>query len=147
MPHSLARRLGAATVLALLAGVAGALPAAAQARCAAPDDVGWRSCLTVSHRAADDAPDLTLTKARPRLVERFARCPAQRVARRVVVRTGDGERLGAATVRSRCADGVVRWVAVVELDVSVREGAVVRSFWSGVDDSEASAPRVKVEPR
>ena len=114
-----------------------------QTRCHAPDELGWRSCLTVSHRAIDGATDLELTRARPRLVERFEHCPAQRLERRVVIRTGD-QRLGATTVRSRCARGVARWEALVELDATVKQGAVVRSFWSGVADDESSAPRVRV---
>ncbi len=145
MSHFLVRRVGGATVLALIAGVAAASPAAAQARCEAPDNPGWRSCLTVSHRAVDGGPQLLLTKARPRLVERLDHCPAQRIARRAVVRTSGGKRLGAATVRSRCSNGVARWVAVVELNTSAREGTVIRSFWSGIDDSETTAPRVKLE--
>lgn len=146
MSHSPARRLGGATVLALIAGVVSASPAAAQARCDAPEKPGWRSCLTVSHRAIEGSHDLDVTKARPRLVERFEHCPAQRVARRVVIRTGD-KRLGATTVRSRCSDGVARWAVLVELEVTVKDGTVIRSFWSGVEDTDADAPRVRLKAR
>lgn len=137
-------RLGGVAALTILAGLVTASPASAQTACQAPKEPGWRSCLTVSHRAVEDAPDLLLTKARPRLVERLANCPAKRVSRRVVVRTSDGERLGAGTVESRCLRGVARWDALVELDVTVPRGTVIRSYWSGVADGERTAPRVKL---
>jgi hypothetical protein len=136
--------IGRATFVALLALAATASPASAQARCTAPDQPGWRSCLTVSHRAIDGGPEVRVTTARPRLVERYEDgCPEGANRRRVVVRTGDGAQLGAAGVRSRCRRGVARWNARLQLDVDLPAGTVVRSFWSGVRDDD-SAPRVRL---
>lgn len=135
---------GRALLAALLVTAATASPASAQARCTAPDEPGWHSCLTVSHRAIEGSSDVRLTTARPRLVERYADgCAAAADRRRVVVRTGDGDRLGAVTVGSRCRRGVARWSAHLQLDVDVPEGTVVRSYWSGIRDGD-SAPRVRL---
>jgi hypothetical protein len=136
--------IGRATLVALLAAAATAAPASAQTPCAAPDEPGWRSCLTASHRAIADSSNVRLTTARPRLVERSAEgCPDGAHRRRVVVRTGAGERLGAASVRGRCRRGVTRWNARLQLDVDLPEGTLVRSFWSGVQDAQ-TAPRVRL---
>jgi hypothetical protein len=139
--------IGRATVAALLAAAATASPAAAQARCTAPEETGWHSCLSALHHASADGTAVHLTSARPRLVARYADgCPEGADRRTVVVRTGDGERLGRTTVRSRCRRGVARWSAFLQLDVEVPSGTVVRSFWSGIRDSD-SAPRVRLRAR
>jgi hypothetical protein len=136
--------IGRATLVALLAAAATASPASAQAPCTAPDEPGWHSCLTVSHRAIDGSPAVRVTTARPRLVARYADgCRRGAKRRRVVVRTGAGERLGAARVTRRCRRGVARWTARLQLDVDLPAGSVVRSFWSGIRD-DASAPRVRL---
>jgi hypothetical protein len=135
---------GRAFLVALLATAATASPASAQAPCATPKKPGWLSCLTISHRAIEDSTAVRVTTARPRLVQRYADGCADRAdRRRVVVRTGDGERLGAVTVRSRCRRGVARWNARLELNVELPEGTVVRSYWSGLRDADV-APRVKL---
>jgi hypothetical protein len=137
------RRTTGAAILAVLAGAASASPAAAQARCTAPDEPGWHSCLTTAHRAIDGGPAIRLTMARPRLVMRVERCPERNERRRVVVRTDDGERLAHAGVRSRCRRGVARWSVDLRLDVDLTEGAVVLSYWSGIPDS-STAPGVEL---
>jgi hypothetical protein len=135
---------GRAALLALLALAATASPASAQAPCAAPEEPGWRSCLTVSHRAIQGSSDVHVTTARPRLIQRYADgCSVAATHRRVVVRTGEGERLGAVTVRGRCRRGVARWNARLKLDVDLPAGTVVRSFWNGIRD-DGSAPRVRL---
>ncbi|HEX5781094.1 MAG TPA: hypothetical protein VFX80_04200 [Solirubrobacteraceae bacterium] len=136
--------IGRAFLVALLATAATASPASAQAPCTAPDEPGWRSCLTVSHRAIQGSSDVHVTAARPRLIQRYADgCAVAADRRRVVVRTGAGARLGALTVRSRCRRGVARWNARLQLDVDLPAGTVVRSLWSGIADA-ASAPRVRL---
>jgi hypothetical protein len=144
MSHCFGRRVAGATVLAILACVAVASPAPAQSRCKAPDDPGWHSCLSVSHQAIDGGPVVRVTKARPRLVYRYDRCPAREAKRTVVVRTDGGRLLGKATVRSTCEKGVARWVGVVVVDRDLEEGTVVRSRWSGIPDSGDTAPSVKL---
>jgi hypothetical protein len=132
-------------LIALLAAAAYASPAAAQSRCAAPDRAdAWRSCLTASHRLADDGAAVHLTKARPRLVIRYADgCPKGADRRTVVLRTGDGDRLGRATARSRCRRDVARWHATLRLELDLPAGTVVRSLWSGIADG-ARAPKVRL---
>lgn len=145
MHPSIGRRLSGATLVALLAGAASASGAAAQARCTAPAQPGWHSCLSASHRAIDAGPEIRLTKVRPRLVIRYEDgCPGGADRRTVVIRTDDGTRLGRTTVRSRCRRGVARWIVNLRLDVDLMEGTVVRSFWSGIADNE-SAPSVKLK--
>lgn len=140
------RRLGGTVTLALLAGAASASPAAAQSRCTAPEKVGtWHSCLTTAHRAIDDGPELRLTKARPRLVVRYDRCPARNERRTVVIRTGEGRRLARERVRGTCRRGVARWILNVALDVDLTDGTVIRSYWSGIADSGDRAPEVELE--
>lgn len=130
-------------VLALLAAAVYASPATAQSRCAAPAEPGaWRSCLTASHRADDG--QVHLTSARPRLVIRYGDgCPKGADRRTVVIRTTDGERLGRATLRSRCRRGVARWGTTLMLERDLPAGTVVRSLWSRIPDG-ASGPRVKL---
>lgn len=142
-----ARRLLGTAALALLVGAASASPAAAKSSCAAPAEPGWHSCLTTAHRAIDGGPEVKLTKARPRLVVRYAACPANRQRRTVVIRTDDGERLGRTTARSRCRNGVARWSVNLKLDVDLIEGTVVRSRWSGIPDAGDAAPGVELEAR
>ena len=145
MHRSIGRRLAGATLAALLAGAASASPAAAQARCTAPDEPGWHSCLTASYRAVDGGPTIRVTKIRPRLVMRYANgCPEGADRRTVAIRSDDGERLVRARVNSRCRRGVARWITNLTLDVDLQEGTVVRSFWSGIADNE-SAPGVKLK--
>ena len=132
-----------ATLVALVAGAALPSAAAAQARCTAPDEPGWRSCLTTVHKSADEG--VRLTKVRPRLVIRSEQaCPKGADRRTVVIRTGGGTRLGQATVRSSCRRGVARWTASLRLDVDLPEGTVVRSFWGRIADRE-SAPAVELD--
>jgi hypothetical protein len=130
--------LAGATFAALLA----ASPASAQSRCTAPDEPGWHSCLTASHRATGER--ILLTKVRPRLVIRYEdACPKGADRRTVVVRTEDGTRLGRTTVRSRCKRGVARYDATLRLDVELEHGTVVRSNWSGIADAR-TAPGVEL---
>ena len=144
MHPSIGRRLAGATLVALLAGAASTSPAAAQARCTAPDEPGWHSCLTASHRLAEDGAAIHLTKVRPRLVVRYEDgCPDGADRRTVAIRTADGRRLGRTTVRSRCRRGVARYDTTVRLDLDLAEGTVLRSFWSGIPD-DATAPKVKL---
>jgi hypothetical protein len=138
------RRLVGMAALALLAGATFASPATARSRCAAPEENGWRSCLSTSHRTIDDGPEIRLVEARPRLVVRADRCPARTARRTVVVRTGDGRRLGRETVRGTCKRGVARWIVDLELAVDLTDGTVVRSFWSGIADSGDGAPKVEL---
>jgi len=147
MDPTLTRRLAGAAGLTLLVGAAAVSPAAAQSPCRAPEEPGWHSCLTVSHRAIDGGPEVRLTKARPRLVVRSAACPARRVRRTVVIRTDDGERLARASTRSRCRRGVARWRVNLRLEVDLMEGTVVRSYWSGIADSGNAAPAVELKAR
>jgi hypothetical protein len=137
--------IGRSTLVALLAGAAFASPAAAQARCTAPDEPGWHSCLTASHRTTADPAQVRLTKVRPRLVVRYEDgCPKGADRRTVAIRTDDGERLVRARVNSRCRRGVARYDATLRLDVDLPEGTVLRSFWSGIPD-DRSAPSVKLK--
>jgi len=145
MPHCFGRRVAGATVLAILACVAAASSASAQSRCAAPEKPGWHSCLSVAHQAIDGGPTIRVTKARPRLVYRYDRCPARDARRTVVVSTDDGRRLGKAVVRGTCEKGVARWVAAILVDRDLHEGTVVRSRWSGVPDAGKTAPSVKLK--
>jgi hypothetical protein len=135
--------IGRATLVALLAAAATATPAAAQSRCTAPDEPGsWHSCLTASHHATGNATEIHLTKARARLAIRYEDgCPKGADRRTVVLRTGDGERLARATVRSRCRRGVARWDARLDIGLDLPKGTVVRSLWSGIADG-ASAPKL-----
>ena len=141
------RRLAGTAALALLVGATFASPAAGQSRCAAPTENTWRSCLSTAHRTIDNGPELRLTKARPRLVIRYDRCPARHARRTVVVRTDDGRRLGRESVRSTCKRGVARWIVNLDLDVDLRDGTVVRSYWSGIADSGDVAPSVELKAR
>jgi hypothetical protein len=135
------RTIGLAGVTLTLALAAS--PAAAQTRCTAPDEPGWHSCLTASHRLAEDGGAIHLTKVRPRLVVRYEEaCPDGADRRTVVIRTG-GEQLVRARVNSRCKRGVARYDVTLRLDVELPEGTVVRSFWSGIPDG-ATAPKVKL---
>jgi len=139
------RRLAGTAALALLAGVLPASPAAAESRCTAPKTVAWHSCLSTAHRAIDDGPELRLTKARPRLVVRYDRCPARIERRTVVLRTDDGLRVARERVRARCTRGIVRFTLNLRLSVDLTDGTVVRSRWSRVPDSGDVAPRVALE--
>jgi hypothetical protein len=118
-------------------------PAAAQSRCTAPDEPGWHSCLTASHRLAEDGTAIQLTKVRPRLVVRYEDACPKRADRRTVAIRSDGEQLARARVTSRCKRGVARYDVTLRLDVELPEGTVVRSFWSGISDG-ATAPKVKL---
>ena len=145
MHPSIGRRLAGTPLAALLVAAASASPAAAQARCTAPAKPGWHSCLTASHRAADDGSEIRLTKVRPRLVVRYEDgCPEGADRRTVAIRTSEGERLVRARVNSRCRRGVARWTTNLKLDIDLEQGTVVRSFWSGIADNE-SAPGVKLK--
>ena len=137
------RRLVGMAALALLAGATLAAPAQAQSRCKAPEENGWRSCLSTSHRTIGDGPELRLLKARPKLVVRADRCPARRVRRTVVVRT-DTLRLARKTVRGTCKRGVSRWSAAITLNVDLTDGTVVHSRWSGIADLGGGAPEVEL---
>jgi hypothetical protein len=139
------RRLAGTAALALLAGAASASPAAAQARCTAPAKPGWHSCLTTAHRAIDGGPELRLTKARPRLVVRYDRCPAGGERRTVTIRVNGGRRLARERVRSTCRRGVARWIVNLNLNVDLTDGTIVRSHWSGIPDSGDVAPSVKLK--
>jgi hypothetical protein len=135
--------IGRLTLVALLAGAAFASPAAAQARCTAPDTPGWHSCLTASHRLIG-GEQVHLTKVRARLVVRYREgCPQGRDLRTVVIRTGDGDRLGRTTDRSRCRRGVARYDTTLRLERELPAGTVVRSFWTGIADTR-TAPRVEL---
>lgn len=115
--------------------------AEAQARCTAPDEPGWHSCLTASHRTTADPARIRVTKVRPRLVVRYEDgCPKGPDRRTVAIRTGDGERLGRTSVRSRCRRGVARYDATLRFDMDVAEGTVLRSFWSGIPDDRSAPP-------
>jgi hypothetical protein len=128
---------------ALAATAVAASPASAQTRCTAPEEPGWHSCLAASHRTIGE--QIVLTKARPRLVIRYADgCPKGTDRRSVVVRTDDGDRLSRTTVRSRCKRGVARYDATLRFDIEVEEGTVVRAFWSGIRD-DRTAPGVEIE--
>jgi hypothetical protein len=141
---SMRRSVGMAA-LVLLVGATFASPAAGQSqRCQAPEKNGWHSCLTTSHRTIDDGPEVRLVEARPRLVMRADRCPERAERRSVVIRTGDGDRLGRETVRGTCKRGVTRWVVDLTLNVDLPGGTVVRSRWSGIADSGDGAPKVKL---
>jgi hypothetical protein len=144
MDSTLMRRLAGTAGLTLLVGAAASSPAAAQPRCAAPAE-GWHSCLSTAHRAIDGGPKVRLTKARPRLVVRYDACPAQRLRRTVVIRTDGGKRLGRASARSRCHNGVARWVVNLRLEADLMDGTVVRSYWSGIADSGDRAPAVELK--
>jgi hypothetical protein len=134
------RTIGLAGVTLFVALAAS--PAAAQSRCTAPDEPGWHSCLSASHRTSDQL--VLLTKIRPRLVIRYDdTCPKGADRRRVTIRTNDGTRLGRTTVRSRCKRGVARYDTTLRLDVEVDEGTVVRAFWNGIADAR-TAPRVEL---
>jgi hypothetical protein len=131
--------LAGVTLAALLA----ASPAAAQKRCNAPDEPGWRSCLAASHRTTDEQP--TLIKVRPRLVVRHEDgCPEGPERRTVGIRTDDGDLLVRARVTSRCRRGVARFDTTLMLDVELEQSTVVRSYWSGIPD-EDSAPGVELK--
>jgi hypothetical protein len=139
--------IGRALLVALLATAATASPAAAQARCSAPAKPGWHSCLSASHRAIDDGPMVRLTKLQPRLVMRLEDgCPGRAARRTVVIRTGGGDRIARARVDGTCRRGVARWHLDLDLEVDLRAGTVVRSFWSGIADNR-KAPRVKLNAR
>jgi hypothetical protein len=118
-------------------------PAAAQSRCTAPDEPGWHSCLTASHRLAEDGTAIQLTKVRPRLVVRYEDACPKRPDRRTVAIRSDGEQLARARVNSRCKRGVARYDVTLRLDLELPEGTVVRSLWSGISDG-ATAPKVKL---
>jgi hypothetical protein len=136
--------IGRALLVALLATAATASPAAAQARCTAPADPGWHSCLTASHRAIDDGEFIRLTKLQPRLVMRLADgCPPSAERRTVIIRTAGGDRLARARVDSTCRRGVARWNIKLDVEAELRAGTVVRSYWSGIADNR-KAPRVKL---
>jgi hypothetical protein len=140
------RRLAGTAALALLVGATFASPAAGQSRCTAPAKAGaWHSCLSTSHRAIDGGPEVRLVQARPRLVERYERCRARTARRSVVIRTGDGDRLGRESVRGRCKRGVTRWIVNLRLNVDLQDGDVVRSYWSGIADSGDGAPKVELK--
>lgn len=147
MDSTLTRRLAGAAALTLLVGAAGASPAAAQTHCKAPTEPGWRSCLSTAHRAIDGGPLVRLTKARPRLVVRDDHCPAHRVRRTVVIRTEDGRRLARAGTRSVCRRGVARWIVNLKLEVDLMDGTVIRSYWSGIDDSGDGGPAVELKAK
>jgi hypothetical protein len=135
------RTIGLAGVTLTLALAAS--PAAAQTRCTAPDEPGWHSCLTASHRLAEDGGAIHLTKVRPRLVVRYEEeCPDGADRRTVAIRVR-GEQLVRARVDSRCKRGVARYDVTLRLDLELPEGTVVRSFWSGIPDG-ARAPKVKL---
>jgi hypothetical protein len=139
--------IGRLTLVALLAGAAFASPAAGQARCSAPAKPGWHSCLTASHRASDDERMIRLTKVQPRLVMRYEDgCPSGADRRTVVIRTAGGDRIARARMASTCRRGIARWSLDLELEVDLRAGTVVRSFWSGIPDNR-KAPRVKLNAR
>jgi hypothetical protein len=139
--------IGRLTLVALLAGATFASPAAGQARCTAPAKPGWHSCLTASHRAGDDERMIRLTKLQPRLAMRYADgCPSGADRRTVVIRTGGGDRIARARMASTCRRGVARWSLDLDLEVDLRAGTVVRSFWSGIPDNR-KAPRVKLNAR
>jgi hypothetical protein len=132
--------LAGVTVAALVT----ASPAAAQARCPAPEKPGWRSCLTASHRTTDGGQTIHLTKVRPRLVARYQDgCPTGADRRTVAIRA-DGELLVRARVNSRCRRGVARYDVTLRLDLDLPEGTVVRSNWSGIPDG-ATAPSVELK--
>jgi hypothetical protein len=139
------RRLAGTAALALLVGAASASPAAAQSRCTAPAEPGWHSCLSTAHRTIDDGPELRLTKARPRLVVRYDRCPARSERRTVTIRIDGGRRLARERVRSVCRRGVARWILNLDLNVDLTDGTVVRSYWSGIPDSGDAAPAVELK--
>src|SRR5688500_11007861 len=142
MTPSIGRRVAGASVVAMLAAAASASPAAAQARCAAPADPGWHSCLTASPRAIADGRMIRLTKLRPRLGMRLEDgCPSGGDGRTVVARTAGADRIARARVDSTCRRGIARWNITLDLDVELRAGSVVRSFWSGIADNQ-KAPRV-----
>jgi hypothetical protein len=138
------RRVVRTAALALLVGAASASPAAAQPPCTAPAEPGWHSCLTTAHRTIGDGPELRLTKARPRLVVRGDRCPARAERRTVTIRVDGGRRLARERVRGTCRRGVARWIVDLTLDVDLRDGTVVRSYWSGIRDADG-APSVKLK--
>ncbi len=74
---------------------------------------------------------LRLTTVRPRLVVRYADgCPEGADRRTVAIRTADGERLVRARINSRCRRGVARYDVNLRLDLELRAGTVLRSFWS-----------------
>ena len=139
------RRLAGTAALALLAGALSGSPAAAQSRCTAPKEVGWHSCLSTAHRAIDDGPELRLTRARPRLVVRYDRCPARTEHRTVVLRTDGGRRIARERVSARCRRGIARFTLNQRLSVDLTDGTVVRSRWSGVPDSGDVAPSVELD--
>ena len=142
MHRILGRRLAGAILMAALAGAASASPAAAKSRCTAPDEPGWHSCLSASHRTTEG--DLIhLRTVRPRLVVRYEdACPRGADGRTVAIRI-DGEGLVRARVNGRCKRGVARYDATLRLDLDLPKGTVVRSFWSGIADN-GSAPRVEL---
>jgi hypothetical protein len=135
------RTIGLAGVTLTLALAAS--PAAAQTRCTAPDAPGWHSCLTASHRLAEDGTAIHLTKVRPRLVVRYEDGCPEGVDRRTVAIRISGEQLSRARVNSSCKRGVARYDTTLRLDVDLPEGTVVRSFWSGIADG-AKAPKVEL---
>ena len=129
--------LAGVTVAALLA----ASPAAAQKRCNAPENPGWRSCLAASHRIIDG--QAMLAKVRPQLVVRYEDgCPKGADRRTVSIRA-EGELLVRARVRSECRRGVARYSVALRLDLELEQGTVMRSFWSRIPD-ERSAPSVEL---
>jgi len=127
-------------------GVVGAIAApgaAAAPRCAPPSTLTWHSCLNAAHRAVLQTPNVRLTRATAVLVQRVSACTQDVASRRVVIRTKDGHRVARQRVDGTCAHGVARWKATVRPNTDFKRGTVIRSFWSGIPDSD-SAPSVKL---
>jgi hypothetical protein len=133
------------TVLAAAGIVAavGAAPASAAPGCSVPDRPAWHSCLSAGHRAVLGTDNVQLTRATPVLVMRLTACPDTLIRRRVVLRTGDGERLARKRVTGHCRKGVARWRTNLRPDVELPVGTVLQSFWSRLPD-ESRAPKVKL---
>jgi hypothetical protein len=132
-------------IFLLAAGIAvSAAPAAsAKTKCPAPGAPSWHSCLSARHVALADG-NVLLRRATPALTIRLAQaCPAHMAKRTVVLRTKKGKRLAREKVRGSCTGNVARFRVNIRPNLEVKPGTVIRSYWSGIDDSDF-APKVTI---
>jgi hypothetical protein len=138
------RRRLAVLAAAGTVGLAVVPAASAAPRCAAPTSSTWHSCLTAGHRAIEGTNRVLLTRATPVLVVRSSACPAHLASRKVTIRNNKGERLARKRVTGHCENGISRWRVNLRPEIELRVNAIIRSFWSRLDD-ENRAPAVKLE--
>jgi hypothetical protein len=137
------RRLPVLVATGAIAAVA-APAASAAPGCSVPDRPAWHSCLSAGHRAVEGTDNVLLTRATPVLVIRLSACPDPVIARKVTVRTRDGEKLASKRVSGKCKKGVVRYRTKLRPEVELRVNTVIQSFWSRLPD-EGRAPKVKLK--